>query len=169
MKVCPPCDQLLDVAQQPIAIAASNGLRVFSTPKHSTKSLRIAATTICLGSVLSSSPDAAQAPIRDPTLHASCGAMGPALAALGRDDRDSSAALVGFLIRDGIAVAAAVRASDPIAAGRIDQYRGRAAVDAERPDLLRIVAARGQLGDDGVVDQSFEVEIVEAGAVRPER
>src|SRR5438093_10239433 len=95
--------------------------------------------------------------------------MGPALAALGRDDRDSSAALVEFLIRDGIAVAAAVRASDPIAAGRIDQYRGRAAVDAERPDLLRIVAARGQLGDDGVVDQSFEVEIVEAGAVRPER
>src|SRR3954465_9126274 len=49
MKVCPPCDQLLDVAQPPIAIAASKGLRVFSTPKHSTKSLRIAATTICLG------------------------------------------------------------------------------------------------------------------------
>src|SRR5436309_14633956 len=49
MKVCPPCDQLLDVAQPPIAIAASKGLPVFSTPKHSTKSLRIAATTICLG------------------------------------------------------------------------------------------------------------------------
>src|SRR4051812_26143566 len=46
---CPPCDQLLDVAQPPIAIAASKGLPVFSTPKHSTKSLRIAATTICLG------------------------------------------------------------------------------------------------------------------------
>src|SRR5436190_23375425 len=49
MKVCPPCDQLLDVAQPPIAIAASKGLPVFSTPKHSTKSLRIAATTICFG------------------------------------------------------------------------------------------------------------------------
>src|SRR6266446_6735374 len=46
---CPPCDQLLDVAQPPIAIAASKGLPVFSTPKHSTNSLRIAATTICLG------------------------------------------------------------------------------------------------------------------------
>src|SRR5262249_57811560 len=46
---CPPCDQLLDVAQPPIAIAASKGLPVFSTLKHSTKSLRIAATTICLG------------------------------------------------------------------------------------------------------------------------
>ena len=44
-----PCDLLLDVAQPPIAIAASKGLPVFSTPKHSTKSLRIAATTICLG------------------------------------------------------------------------------------------------------------------------
>src|SRR3954467_10086076 len=45
----PPCDLLLDVAQPPTAIAASKGLPVFSTPKHSTKSLRIAATTICLG------------------------------------------------------------------------------------------------------------------------
>src|SRR3954469_8910751 len=45
----PPCDLLLDVAQPPIAIAASKGLPVFSTPKHSTKSWRIAATTICLG------------------------------------------------------------------------------------------------------------------------
>src|ERR1700680_3902332 len=45
----PPCDRRLDVAQQPIAIAGSKGLPVFSTPKHSTNSLRIAATTICLG------------------------------------------------------------------------------------------------------------------------
>src|ERR1700675_4904131 len=44
-----PCDPRLDVAQQPIAIAGSNGLPVFRTPKHSTNSLRIAATTICLG------------------------------------------------------------------------------------------------------------------------
>jgi len=44
-----PCDRRLDVAQQPIAIAGSNGLPVFRTPKHSTNSLRIAATTICLG------------------------------------------------------------------------------------------------------------------------
>ena len=46
----PPCDLLLDVAQPPIAITASKGLPVFSTPKHSTKSLRIAATTIYFGS-----------------------------------------------------------------------------------------------------------------------
>ena len=45
----PPCDRRLDVAQQPIAIAGSKGLPVFRTPKHSTNSLRIAATTICLG------------------------------------------------------------------------------------------------------------------------
>src|SRR6266403_303488 len=45
----PPCDRRHDVAQQPIAIAESKGLPVFSTPKHSTNSLRIAATTICLG------------------------------------------------------------------------------------------------------------------------
>ena len=44
-----PCDRRHDVAQQPIAIAGSNGLAVFRTPKHSTNSLRIAATTICLG------------------------------------------------------------------------------------------------------------------------
>jgi len=44
-----PCDRRLDVAQQPTAIAGSNGLPVFRTPKHSTNSLRIAATTICLG------------------------------------------------------------------------------------------------------------------------
>jgi hypothetical protein len=44
-----PCDRRLDVAQQPIAIAGSKGLPVFRTPKHSTSSLRIAATTICLG------------------------------------------------------------------------------------------------------------------------
>jgi hypothetical protein len=44
-----PCDRRHDVAQQPIAIAGSNGLPVFRTPKHSTNSLRIAATTICLG------------------------------------------------------------------------------------------------------------------------
>jgi len=44
-----PCDRRLDVAQQPIATAGSNGLPVFRTPKHSTNSLRIAATTICLG------------------------------------------------------------------------------------------------------------------------
>jgi hypothetical protein len=45
----PPCDRRLNVAQQPIAIAGSKGLPVFRTPKHSTNSLRIAATTICLG------------------------------------------------------------------------------------------------------------------------
>src|SRR5580700_6730788 len=45
----PACDRFLDVAQQPIAIAGSKGLPVFRTPKHSTNSLRIAATTICLG------------------------------------------------------------------------------------------------------------------------
>jgi hypothetical protein len=44
-----PCNRRLHVAQQPIAIAGSNGLPVFRTPKHSTNSLRIAATTICLG------------------------------------------------------------------------------------------------------------------------
>ena len=44
-----PCDRRHDVAQQPIAITGSNGLPVFRTPKHSTNSLRIAATTICLG------------------------------------------------------------------------------------------------------------------------
>jgi hypothetical protein len=43
------CDRRLDVAQQPIAVAGSKGLPVFRTPKHSTSSLRIAATTICLG------------------------------------------------------------------------------------------------------------------------
>ena len=37
------------MAQQPIAIAGSKGLPVFRTSKHSTNSLRIAATTICLG------------------------------------------------------------------------------------------------------------------------
>ena len=36
-------------AQAGMAIAGSNGLPVFSTPKQSTKSLRIAAITICLG------------------------------------------------------------------------------------------------------------------------
>src|SRR5262250_2534755 len=45
----PPCDRYLDVAQQPIAMAGSKGLPVFRTPKHNTNSLRIAATTICLG------------------------------------------------------------------------------------------------------------------------
>src|SRR6478672_2899890 len=45
----PACDRSLDMAQQPIAIAGSKGLPVFRTPKHSTKSFRIAATTICLG------------------------------------------------------------------------------------------------------------------------
>jgi hypothetical protein len=45
----PPCDRRLNVAQQPIAIAGSKGLPVFRTPKHSTNSLRIAATTICFG------------------------------------------------------------------------------------------------------------------------
>jgi hypothetical protein len=40
---CQPAS--LDVAQRPIAIARSKGLPVFRTPKHSTKSLRIAATT----------------------------------------------------------------------------------------------------------------------------
>ena len=45
----PACDRSLDVAQQPIAIAGSKGLPVFRTPKHSTNSFRIAATTICLG------------------------------------------------------------------------------------------------------------------------
>src|ERR1700730_8094840 len=45
----PACDGFLDVAQQPIAIAESKGLPVFRTPKHSTNSFRIAATTICLG------------------------------------------------------------------------------------------------------------------------
>jgi hypothetical protein len=44
-----PCDRRPGVAQQPIAIAGSKGLPVFRTPKHSTNSLRIAATTICLG------------------------------------------------------------------------------------------------------------------------
>jgi hypothetical protein len=44
-----PRDRRLDVAQQPIAIAGSKGLPVFRTPKHNTSSLRIAATTICLG------------------------------------------------------------------------------------------------------------------------
>ena len=37
------------VAQAGMAMAGSNGLPVFSTPKHITRSLRIAATTICLG------------------------------------------------------------------------------------------------------------------------
>jgi hypothetical protein len=37
------------VAQAGIAMAGSNGLPVFSTPKQITSSLRIAATTICLG------------------------------------------------------------------------------------------------------------------------
>jgi hypothetical protein len=41
----PPCERYLDVAQQPIATAGSKGLPVFSMPKHSTNSLRIAATT----------------------------------------------------------------------------------------------------------------------------
>src|SRR5215471_16570272 len=45
----PPCDRCLDVAQQPSAMAGSKGLPVFRTPKHNTNSLRIAATTICLG------------------------------------------------------------------------------------------------------------------------
>jgi hypothetical protein len=36
-------------AQAGMAIAGSNGLPVFSTPKQITSSLRIAATTICLG------------------------------------------------------------------------------------------------------------------------
>jgi len=45
----PPCDRYLDVAQQPSAMAGSKGLPVFRTPKHNTNSLRIAATTICLG------------------------------------------------------------------------------------------------------------------------
>ena len=45
----PACDRSLDMAQQPIAIAGSKGLPVFKTPKHSTNSFRIAATTICLG------------------------------------------------------------------------------------------------------------------------
>ncbi len=44
-----PCDRGHNVAQQPIAIAGSNGLPVFRTPKHSAYSLRIAATTVCLG------------------------------------------------------------------------------------------------------------------------
>jgi hypothetical protein len=44
-----PCDRRHDVAQQPMAIAGSKGFPVFRTPKHSTNSLRIAATTICLG------------------------------------------------------------------------------------------------------------------------
>src|ERR1700730_7675265 len=44
-----PCDRRLDVAQQPSANAGSNGFPVFRTPKQSTNSLRIAATTICLG------------------------------------------------------------------------------------------------------------------------
>lgn len=35
--------------QAGMAMAASNGLPVFSTPKQRTRSLRIAATTICLG------------------------------------------------------------------------------------------------------------------------
>jgi hypothetical protein len=37
------------VAQAGMAIAGSNGMPVFNTPKHITRSLRIAATTICLG------------------------------------------------------------------------------------------------------------------------
>ena len=37
------------VAQAGMATAGSNGFPVFSTPKHITSSLRIAATTICLG------------------------------------------------------------------------------------------------------------------------
>src|SRR5262244_3925916 len=45
----PPCDRYLDVAQQFSAMAGSKGLPVFRTPKHNTNSLRIAATTICLG------------------------------------------------------------------------------------------------------------------------
>ena len=40
---------IMEAIQQPIAIAGSKGLPVFRTPKHSTNSLRIAATTICLG------------------------------------------------------------------------------------------------------------------------
>jgi hypothetical protein len=36
-------------AQAGMAMAGSNRLRVFSTPKQITSSLRIAATTICLG------------------------------------------------------------------------------------------------------------------------
>ena len=36
-------------AQAGMATAGSNGLPVFRTPKQSTKSLRMAATTICLG------------------------------------------------------------------------------------------------------------------------
>ena len=44
-----PAKRSSDVAQQPIAIAGSKGLPVFRTTKHSTNSLRIAATTICLG------------------------------------------------------------------------------------------------------------------------
>ena len=36
-------------AQAGMAMAGSNGLPVFSTPKQITNSLRIAATTICLG------------------------------------------------------------------------------------------------------------------------
>jgi len=42
-------DVLMLAQQPPIAIDGLNGLSVFSTPKHSTNSLRIAATTICLG------------------------------------------------------------------------------------------------------------------------
>ena len=45
----PPSDRRTDVPQQPVAIAGSKGFPVFRTPKHRTSSLRIAATTICLG------------------------------------------------------------------------------------------------------------------------
>jgi hypothetical protein len=44
----PLCDRCLAAVYPPIAMDGSKGLLVFRTPKQSTRSLRIAAMTICL-------------------------------------------------------------------------------------------------------------------------
>src|SRR5882762_4812153 len=75
----------------------------------------------------------------------------------------------GGLIRHGVAVAAGVGAGDAVAAGRLDQNRGGAAGDAERLDPGDVVAARLQIVVDGIGDSGFDVQLVEARIMRPER
>src|SRR2546425_5927643 len=74
-----------------------------------------------------------------------------------------------FLIRHRVTVSARIRSGDPIPAGRIDEYGCRTTLNAERPDLVHIVTAGLQVLEYGIRDLGFNIQLVEAGRVRPER
>lgn len=64
-----------------------------------------------------------------------------------------------MFVGHGVTVASWIGAGNPVAARRIDQHRRRAARDAERPDVARIVPAVQQLLENGagIADSTFSL------------